>query len=369
MRVLGVDPGTGSMDVVALEDESNRILFASSMERWRITENPRVFFDLILGLHEEHGFDAMTAPSGYGMPLKRVQDATVEDINEASFTHCRDLEEQHQIHGLRLLMLLYKESSLPAYFTPGAIHLPTVPEYRKLGRIDLGTADKIYTVAAALARLWVEHGIKPSEANMVVVEAGKAYTSGLLVEHGEIRDGIGGTMGWWGLRGAGLMDAETCYVLSTLRPQMPKRYLFKGGIEDVGSQWRSRMAGEAVAKTVAALLAAAEEEIDWIALSGRTTRIYRESVLRAVKKIASSLSSPPRIVFLEDETPGEAKAGAYGAAVVASGIVGGRYDPIVESLKLRESRGSVFDYLTPWGISEEAKLYFRHCPPQPLSFS
>ncbi len=364
MRVLGVDPGTGSMDLLAIEDESGEIIYAASIERQRVTRDPSIVYELVENLHSRYGFQAMTAPSGYGISLKRVQDATIEEICEASFTHCRDLEEQHQIHGLRTLMILYHESSLPAYFTPGAIHLPTIPEYRKLGRIDLGTADKIYTVAAALAILWEKHGVQPEDANAIIVEAGKAYTSGLLVEKGGIRDGIGGTMGWWGLEGGGLMDAETCYVLSTLRPQMPKRYLFRGGVNYAPRGSRPRMAGEAVAKTIATLLAAADESVEWIVLSGRTTILYRDEVSSRVEKLVSRLHHRPRIVLLEDESPKGVKAGAYGAAVVASGVAGGKYSRITSSLRLGESRGSIFDYLKPWGLESEAKLYFRHCPPR-----
>jgi predicted butyrate kinase (DUF1464 family) len=40
-----------------------------------------------------------------------------------------------------------------------------------------------------------------------------------------------------------------------------------------------------------------------------------------------------------------AKTAAQGAALLADGLAGGRYAPLVERLRLREAGGTVFDHL------------------------
>ncbi|BAN91031.1 DUF1464 family protein [Aeropyrum camini] len=386
-RVVGIDPGTGSMDVLGFDDESGRVFLEESIPRDEVTRDP----SLPLRIVEEAsrrigGLDAVVAPSGYGMPLKRAAEATAWDICEATFIHSSDEVLGLRIVGLRRLMALFSASSLPAWFTPGVIHLPTVPSWRKVGRIDMGTADKLYTVAAALKTEVESHGVAPKAARFIAVEAGMAYTAAIAVVDGKVVDGVGGTSGFHGFMGGGAMDGEVAYALAAVAPRFSKAMLFKGGagwLAGVSSpaeleekahgaaapsaEAALEMLGEGVVKSVAALLPSLRPEggVVRVYVSGRLFshgRLGRELEGR-LEDFISSLGLTPRILRVE-RLGSKTKEGATGAALIASGLAGGRYKWIVDQLELARSSGSIFDHLpVDDDLRKAIRLEFRSCAP------
>ncbi len=374
MIVAGIDPGTKSMDIVVLDDQSSKILLKKPVPRDKITRDPTIPIKILEDFQKNYNITAITAPSGYGIPLKPVQKATLEEILEATFIHKKDCMKNLKIVGLRKLMILLKESNLPAWFTPGVIHLPTVPEYRKVNRIDLGTADKIYSVARAMVYERETYNTMVNDMNFVLVEAGQAYNAALLVETGEITDGIGGTMAWWGLLGGGFIDAETCYAFSYVIPALSKSFLFEGGIytvygyasyESIENELMNgknraieaaQMIKESILKTIASILSTTDTK-PRVYLSGR---LFRNPILADIiaetikKKFANSLKG---ITLLETRTS-DIKAAALGSAYIASGIAGGKYSWIIDALKLDKSKGSIFDYIKPHEYAEKLKESF-----------
>ncbi len=374
MIVAGIDPGTKSMDIVVLDDQSGKILLKKPVPRDKITRDPTIPIKILEDFQKNYDIAAITAPSGYGIPLKPVQKATLEEILEATFIHKEDCMKNLKIVGLRKLMILLKESNLPAWFTPGVIHLPTVPEYRKINRIDLGTADKIYSVARAMVYERETYNTMVNDMNFVLVEAGQAYNAALLVETGEITDGIGGTMAWWGLLGGGFIDAETCYALSYVIPAFSKSFLFEGGIytvygyasyESIENELMNgknraiqaaQMIKESILKTIASILSTTDTN-PRVYLSGRLFRnpILADIIVETIKKkFANSLKG---ITLLETRTL-DIKAAALGSAYIASGIAGGKYSWIIDALKLDKSKGSIFDYIKPLEYAEKLKESF-----------
>ncbi len=366
VKAVGIDSGTKSMDLFGFDDETGEVIVDASVDRNRVTENPAVILELLREIQEKHGkIDAIVGPCGYGIPLKPAREATNEEIALATFITEADVRRRLKIVGLRELMLLMREAKdLNVYFTPGVVHLPTVPEWRKANRIDLGTADKVFTAALAMVRESEKKGIPYSQTNLIAVEVGFAYTSAMAVKNGQIIDAMAGTAGFPGYLGMGFMDSELAYALANALDDFGKLFLFQGGAsyiagvdpisvspeefvklakedENVRKGYNAMI--EAIVKDVFALLPSAKPESIYI--SGRFSRIpeFFRDVKGALEGAFKDYGFSIEVLKLESMA--RAKEAAEGSAVIANGIAGGKYRGLVESLKLRESSGSIFDWV------------------------
>src|SRR5688500_18311018 len=195
MRVIGIDPGTVSIDVCGLDD--GRVFLDRSLPAAEALAAP----DRFVAMLEEGGpVDLIAGPSGYGLPLIAARDAADADLRVA-FLAAEG--EQGGIGGLRALVRMLARSPLPVVLTPGVIHLPTVPAWRKVNRVDMGTADKVCAAALAVREQAARLGCRETEASFLLLELGGAFTAALAVSNGRIVDGIGGTSGPLGVRSAG----------------------------------------------------------------------------------------------------------------------------------------------------------------------
>src|ERR1700733_7895662 len=88
------------------------------------------------------------------------------------------------VGGMRSLLRALTRSGLPVVFGPGVIHLPSVPRHRKYNRIDLGTADKVCSVAYAIVEQASRMRIDCDETSFVLVELGGAFTAVVAVASG-----------------------------------------------------------------------------------------------------------------------------------------------------------------------------------------
>src|SRR5213593_5119506 len=77
-RVIGIDPGTVSIDLCGLED--GRLFLDRSLPTAAALADPAGFVRL---LEQAGPLDLVAGPSGYGLPLTRVQEATEEDLRLA----------------------------------------------------------------------------------------------------------------------------------------------------------------------------------------------------------------------------------------------------------------------------------------------
>src|SRR5256886_8015975 len=140
-RVIGIDPGTLTVDLCGLEH--GRVFRDRSVPTAEALADPARFVALLAGAGP---LDCIAGPSGYGLPLTPAQQATEEDLRLA-FLAAEG--EPGGIGGLRALAPELGRATLPLFFTPGVIHPSSVPAHRQGNRGGIGTARQ--GLAAALA--------------------------------------------------------------------------------------------------------------------------------------------------------------------------------------------------------------------------
>jgi len=329
MISLGIDPGTSSYDLVALKN--SRVVYHSNISTEVVRKNPRVIIDEIKNCDA----DVIAGLSGYGLPVKKFSELNERDL----FLMTLNLEKEFAI-GLRKIIELLKSENLNAYTIPGIIHLQTIPEWRKINRIDMGTADKLCSVALALYQLLGD--IPLHDQTFLLAEVGSGFTSVIAVKNGKVVDAIGGTSGFPGYSSIGAIDAELAYLLKPF----PKKLIFSGGVKSFAES-RNLKDIEILAEFTLKNLRAVEVSIgkaDLCLLSGRFAEDLKEYISEHYKtKILRGF--------------GKGKQSAQGAAIIANGIANGEFKFIVDHLEILNARGTVFDYLT-----DDVKRYLRFNP-------
>jgi predicted butyrate kinase (DUF1464 family) len=239
-------------------------------------------------------------------------------------------------------------------FTPGVVHLLTVPEHRKVNRVDMGTADKVCATALAAHDFAMRRGCSVADVSLIHLELGGAFSAAIAVEQGQIVDGLGGSSGPMGVWSPGALDGEVAFLAGTITKGM----LFEGGAgtyagEDRGNvdwiaapntgpaktAWLAYI--ESAVKAVATLLVSAPSAVELV-LSGRVARFdrVRGHLARRLTTIAPQLAVQRLRGFAAN-----AKQGAQGAAIVASGLAGGQEAALVKRLGIQRATGTVLDHV------------------------
>ena len=344
VRVCGIDPGTSSWDIVGLDEED--VVLDTSIPTREVLEEPSRVVKIVKSMGS---VDLVVAPSGYGLPLTKLKDLDEKQF----FLMTLKKEKEARIIGLENVVKLLINEGVEGYVIPGIKHLPSIPSYRKVNKIDMGTSDKLCSVALALWEAAREKNAEYDDVSFVLIEMGGGFTAVIGVERGEIVDAVGGAEGCMGFMACGGMDAEVAYLLGGFE----KKLLYTGGAtyiagyESVTPEEFALMAErderfklawhaliEGTVKDVASV-AASLNNFDSILLSGRLARVER--IRRELESRLTRFAPTRRVkgfVWI-------AKEAAQGAALIANGLSGGCCKPLVERLRIKDAYGSVLDYV------------------------
>jgi predicted butyrate kinase (DUF1464 family) len=346
-RVAGIDPGTFSFDVCVLD--GGELVLERSLRTADVGADPSL---LVAALAEHGPFALVLGPAGYGLPLVPAEQVGERELALMVLLRADEPHGRAGVGGMRAIVRALIAAELPVVFGPGAIHLPTIPAHRKWNRIDLGTADKVASVAVCIADQARRLGIGVAETSFVMLELGGAFSAALAVDGGRIVDGLGGSGGPIGARACGALDAEAAYLVGAA---LSKKTVFSGGALDPDGTLD-------LSEGLAALRADPRHREGWLALEEGAAKAAVALTISAPAPreilVAGRLADAPGVlealgarlahvapVRRADGLGAQVKAAAQGAAVLADGLAGGRHAALVERLGVRDARGSALEHL------------------------
>ena len=363
-RVVGIDPGTQSLDLCGLAD--GEVFLEASIAATEIHRGPTA---VIERLDAALPLDLIAAPSGYGLPLVPVSALGDRDLDLALLVRPEDRAQPERVGGLRATLEQMRARRLPAVLLPGVVHLDSVPSHRKVNRVDMGTADKVCVAALGIWDQAQRLGRRPDDTAFVLLEIGGFFTAALAVDRGRIVDGIGGSAGGLGFRALGTLDGEVAYALGRVRksalftggaafiagaPELPPEDLVARAARDPRARAALDALIEAAAKLVAALRVTAPDARE-VLISGRVGQVPE-----IAEAITRHLGDAIRTRVLGGFAP-TVKEAAQGAALIADGLAGGRHRDLVEAMRLRECRGSILDHLHLAGADDVRRQFGLAC--------
>lgn len=339
MRAVGIDPGTGSFDFFGMDGD--KVILDTTVPVPQVAENPKILLEVLRGVMP---LDIIVGPSGYGIPVTPVKDMGERELN----LMVPDDKSIPLYDGIRMVLRLMKEEGFPVVFTPGVIHLNTVPDYRKANKMDMGTADKVCCTVLAVRDQAEYLGIDYNQTSFILAEIGFAFNAVIGVSNGKIVDGFGGTAGGPGFITMGNLDAELAIRLG----KFPGAAIFSGGAKDASDKadltpeemakdpqqfaasWNMML--ESILKSIMAMMVAVKNPKE-VLLSGRLSRIPEISA-ELTKRLGKY--APVRLAGRKAEVAKEAAEGAY---IIGEGLKGGKYKNLIEVMELKQAKGTMYD--------------------------
>ena len=381
VRVVGIDPGTKTMDLCLLEDGVVRdeVVLESS----EVAFKPEL---LVRAVEKLSPYDLIVGPSGYGVEVTYLDEIPDDVFEEWYYTYILLASKEEIMHGvsegdvgsyvyyaMAKAMIEFKKRRLPVVFIPGIINLPTIRSFKKLNKVDLGTADKL-AVSVLATHLQSERLKVPySSVSFILSELGFGYNAVIGVSEGLIKDAFGGTtMPGPGFLSMGCADLEIVQLVK----KWVKTDVFTGGLsymsgcktpEELVECFVTRPECfdalnsmiDGVMKAVHALTYSVGIPRE-VLYSGRLTRI---SLIRdlLIKNIRDSAVLGSVKVSPVGSLPGAkiVKETAQGYALVGDGIAGGSYRNLINHMRIMEAKGSALDYIKHPKFDKEKLVKFK----------
>lgn len=367
VRVVGIDPGTKTMDLCLLEEGVVRdeVILESS----EVAFKPEL---LIRAVEKLSPYDLIVGPSGYGVEITYIDEIPDNVFEEWYYTYIlltskKEIEYgvakgdvgSYVYYAMAKTMIEFKKRRLPVVFIPGIISLPTVQNFKKINRVDLGTADKLAVTVLAVYLQSKRLNIPYSEVSFILSELGFGYNAVIGVSEGVIKDAFGGTtMPGPGFLSMGCADLEVVQLLKNWL----KTDVFSGGVSYVSDcktpeeliqcyATRPECADslnsmlDGIMKAIHALIYSVGIPKE-VLYSGRLSRIelIRDLLIKSLRN--SSVLDSVKVLPV-GSLPGASKAKetAQGYALVGDGIAGGSFRDLINHMRIMDARGSALDYI------------------------
>jgi len=347
------------MDLCGLED--GVVVFERSIETVEVAKDPEILMDAIRDFGD---VDLIAGPSGYGIEITRLSEIPIERLEDWYYRYIllttgEDIERGMErgfvgafiYYSMVKTIVRMREENLPVVFIPGVINLPTVPEFKKVNKVDMGTADKMSVTVLGVYDQSRRLEIPYSDVSFILVEMGFGYNAVIGVKGGKIVDGFGGTT----MLGPGFLTIS--YVdqeVVQLARGWEKSDIFVGGcstisgretpeefVECVDEDDRCRLAWDAMFDGIEKAVAALNLNPKEILVSGRLVRIER--VYGELTERLSTFAPVRRVGMLEGARI--TKETSQGYAIVADGIAGGKFKELIRWMEIDRAKGTCLDYI------------------------
>ncbi len=332
-RVVGIDPGTVSIDVCGLS--GGQLVIDRSWPTADALADP-AGFAAALSVHGAP--DLVAGLSGYGLPAPpRRRDKRPQPAPRVPRAEGR--AGRHR----RAAACWYGHSPTPGSpwsCCPVSSTSTPSPSIARSIASTWAPSDKLCAAALGIYDQAHRLGAHPRDTAFVLLELGGAFTAAIAVQHGQVVDGIGGSSGPIGWQAAGALDGEVAYLAGTV----DKAMLFQGGVTTVAASDRHAAGAgfdafiEGAVKAVRQLLVSAPLASE-VLVSGR---IASDPAVR--DRLSAALGDLGPVRHLTGFAS-HGKQGAQGAALLADGLAGGQHRELVETMRIREASGTALDHL------------------------